>query len=707
MTIVKQNINQYRKNNVADGETNANTSNRNSNNKNNTNNISGHASINGSGVSVDPNGNLDDSVSGVSHDPFSDSHQRRPKSVPSQPIVDLVRHHLESYQQTNSNSDSQALQSAVQQFLPKNQSQQISQAEEVAHPAKQNNASNAITVDILSDAAGEISFRIPFRASSRFSDLFRDLDDDGMKNERGISHYGISVTTLEEVFLRVGMDLSVDVAEKQLDVKSLHSAKSIVSSPNSKHARITKAPVIDDASPYLQTYPSPTKRGDKKKRQKHNKEVLMDIRSDDDLKSNLIAMERGEENVGVARFLQHMRALLTKRLHNIKRDKRVWCCQLLIPFIILLLGMALMKIGLQFGQNSEQSLNADQEFNQPLRTPIFSNDPSFVFTDYLSESTDAVLVYDVPQFWNDKYFATNWTTASSYLLDTRDDYAQSKFGGYMIYNASTDVTIMHNMTARDSIPVFWNLFNRAYLRFITGKPELNIQVTYKPYPMTNAQSNQYDTIAGMWLALALGFIPPTFAAYVVRERSINIKHLQIVSGVNLVSYWLSNWLFDFLNMFVCSCLTLPVLIMYDVSGLIGDNLICTAVLAASFSFSAAPYVYLMSYIFNSPSGAQNFILLAFFVTGPVLSIVVFVLMFTTTTYPADLNYLWRCMPNYAYLEGLNNLLNRETNLVDGLFEKNIWDWEMSMRVLVYMWAKGWYFSLLRLLWNTCCKHRGY
>ena len=53
----------------------------------------------------------------------------------------------------------------------------------------------------LTQAAGEISFQLPLHAVSHFSALFDALD--ATKDEMGIAAYGISMTTLEEVFVRI------------------------------------------------------------------------------------------------------------------------------------------------------------------------------------------------------------------------------------------------------------------------------------------------------------------------------------------------------------------------------------------------------------------------------------------------------------------------------------------------------------------------
>lgn len=60
----------------------------------------------------------------------------------------------------------------------------------------------------LSEVSSEIAYQIPTHLSHKFKEFFNDFDRN--LNELGISSYGISVTTLEEVFLRVGHPDKVD-----------------------------------------------------------------------------------------------------------------------------------------------------------------------------------------------------------------------------------------------------------------------------------------------------------------------------------------------------------------------------------------------------------------------------------------------------------------------------------------------------------------
>jgi ATP-binding cassette subfamily A (ABC1) protein 3 len=56
------------------------------------------------------------------------------------------------------------------------------------------------TADRISDVGNEISYRLPLSASSQFPTLFSAMDQ--RMQQLGISNYAMSVTTLEEVFIK-------------------------------------------------------------------------------------------------------------------------------------------------------------------------------------------------------------------------------------------------------------------------------------------------------------------------------------------------------------------------------------------------------------------------------------------------------------------------------------------------------------------------
>jgi len=75
----------------------------------------------------------------------------------------------------------------------------------------------------LSEVSSEITYQIPKDLSEKFKNFFQKFDES--LDSIGIQSYGISVTTLEEVFLRVGHgDIKDDedengIQETEKDVK--------------------------------------------------------------------------------------------------------------------------------------------------------------------------------------------------------------------------------------------------------------------------------------------------------------------------------------------------------------------------------------------------------------------------------------------------------------------------------------------------------
>lgn len=64
----------------------------------------------------------------------------------------------------------------------------------------------------------------------------------------------------------------------------------------------------------------------------------------------------------------------------------------------------------------------------------------------------------------------------------------------------------------------------------------------------------FDIALNMLIAMA--FLASTFSILAVKERAIQAKHIQFVSGVHVATFWLSALLWDFISFLVPSLLLL-------------------------------------------------------------------------------------------------------------------------------------------------------
>lgn len=65
------------------------------------------------------------------------------------------------------------------------------------------------------------------------------------------------------------------------------------------------------------------------------------------------------------------------------------------------------------------------------------------------------------------------------------------------------------------------------------------------------------------VAIGFALIPSTIVSYIVHEREKNIKHMQWISGMNMVSYWLSNYIFDVCKAYIPMLLVIALLYIFD------------------------------------------------------------------------------------------------------------------------------------------------
>ncbi|CAG9334830.1 unnamed protein product [Blepharisma stoltei] len=219
---------------------------------------------------------------------------------------------------------------------------------------------------LMSDVHAEITFQIPNSSSSKFTEFFAALDK--QLNFLQLPSYGISVTTLEEVFLRVARE---------------------------------------DASGFA-----------KKDQEKEESELKDDfILSRDRLKGPL--------------FYSHFWTLLKKRVSLSKRDLRSLVYEIFVPIILVILGLSLMKTGWKLPPTDKKRLT-ESSYSLPQDTiyywPAGTNVGSF--SKYANP--DYSVINDTIEGFDQYLFDTrtdpdNYRMGSYYLtnMDTTNDQYQA------------------------------------------------------------------------------------------------------------------------------------------------------------------------------------------------------------------------------------------------------------------------------------------
>nr|XP_038948786.1 ATP-binding cassette sub-family A member 13 [Rattus norvegicus] len=107
---------------------------------------------------------------------------------------------------------------------------------------------------------------------------------------------------------------------------------------------------------------------------------------------------------------------------------------------------------------------------------------------------------------------------------------------------------------------------------------------------------------GVALCIVLGFsiLSASIGSSVVKDRVTGAKRLQHISGLGYRTYWLINFLYDMLFYLVSVCLCVAIIAAFQLTAFtFRENLAATALLLALFGYAMIPWMYLISRIFSS------------------------------------------------------------------------------------------------------------
>ena len=153
-----------------------------------------------------------------------------------------------------------------------------------------------------------------------------------------------------------------------------------------------------------------------------------------------------------------------------------------------------------------------------------------------------------------------------------------------------------------------------------------------PFPRTQAQLQINNTISGFFgaiiFSIALAFKFASVVSFIVKERADKCKHQQIVSGMNLASYWAGNYLNDLFLYLIVAAFSIGMCKALEVEALTeGDAMKATVLLFIFFGAANIPLTYLLGYAFQNYGTAQGIIYFINFVTGGLITTIILVLRF--------------------------------------------------------------------------------
>ena len=123
-----------------------------------------------------------------------------------------------------------------------------------------------------------------------------------------------------------------------------------------------------------------------------------------------------------------------------------------------------------------------------------------------------------------------------------------------------------NTRVKHCIPIFSPYLYQAIIEKSCGH-KINVNYTHYPMPMTHDLKEQNSignnlTIV-FFISIAFALMPANFISLLVKERINNSKHLMRLSGINIISYWICNYIFELIKYYFTAGILVLLLWAFD------------------------------------------------------------------------------------------------------------------------------------------------
>ncbi|KAI2474243.1 ATP binding cassette (ABC) protein subfamily A member [Diabrotica virgifera virgifera] len=423
----------------------------------------------------------------------------------------------------------------------------------------------------------ELSFILPHNAVSNFASLFSAIEQEinNKSSKLGISSYGVSMTTLEEVFLHLERDEETE--EDTVD----NLSKKIV-----RNRALSRSLSLQNKSTSYQSLQNES-----------NNALIQDAKAAGDFET----CESPIKGIGLdsiechPNWFQTLIALLRLRILRLRRDIKKLYVMIFLPLGLAVLGLFVNSM--ETGQLRTKSLVLNLTTYPSMPIAVHNGSDANV-DDFLIQLLD--LGVDVLDDYDGNF---------SSLLNIAPHMVAFNVNRFDYPDYS--VTVLYNDTEQHSLPIAVNLINNALYRLLTGEMEISekwnpIQVRSQPFQQTSSDFSLGMGTATFTMGMIFALIPVTLATDMVYDREIKAKNQLRVNGLSFSLYFISYFIVLAVIMaFICSVLLLLVLLFKTPSLSSWPALTTIGILILFYCPSSILFSTCVSYIFDKTDSAQS------------------------------------------------------------------------------------------------------
>ncbi|EGI60698.1 ABC transporter A family member 4 [Acromyrmex echinatior] len=406
----------------------------------------------------------------------------------------------------------------------------------------------------------ELSFILPHNSVENFAPLFSAIEHEikTRSSRLGISSYGVSMTTLEEVFLHLEKDEETECTMDNLSKKMVRNRA--LSRSLSLQSKSTSYQSLQNEGVIVQ--------GDGQGKANDLPDGIHNDRNPPVLGLGLDAIKIRPN------FFQILYAMLRIRVLRLFRNLQLLYFTIVTPLALVALGLYLNSI--RTVDVKMESLKLDSHTYNETKILYLNNTDHDItkLIDSIAQDTKLIEEYD-------GNFANLMNIAPHIAAFNINDYNLPRL----------NLTVTYNDTMQHSLPILINILSNAYYRLISGKNEATpIEVHTHPFQQTS-QPQQFNIGAAscaIFLGMVFIILPITLAVDMVNDREIKAKNQLRVNGLSFSTYFFSYFIVLVgLMIFICLCI-------------LGIIFLIMLYCPSSIVFSTC-----LSYIFDKVDSAQS------------------------------------------------------------------------------------------------------
>ncbi|XP_036138839.1 ABC transporter A family member 1 [Monomorium pharaonis] len=427
----------------------------------------------------------------------------------------------------------------------------------------------------------ELSFILPHNSVENFAPLFSAIEHEikTRSSRLGISSYGVSMTTLEEVFLHLEKDEETECTMDNLSKKMV------------RNRALSRSLSLQSKSTSYQSL--------------QNEGIT--VHSDGQGKANDLPdgvhNDRNPPVLGLGldpikirpNCFQTLYAMLRIRVLRLVRNLHLLYFTIIMPMCMTVLGLYINSIWTIDIKMESLKLNS-HTYNETGILYLNNTDHDITqLVDSVAQDTKNIEEYD-GNFAN--------------LINVAPHIAAFNINDYNLKPPRLKLTVTYNDTMQHSLPILINILSNAYYRLILGKDEVYTPIEVYTYPFQQTSQPQQFNLGTASCAFLLGMVfilvPISLTIDMVYDREIKAKSQLRVNGLSFTLYFLSYFIvLAGLMAFICLC-NLSIVFLFDVPSLREIPAIITlGILIMIYCPSSIIFSTCLSYIFDKMDSAQS------------------------------------------------------------------------------------------------------